>query len=325
MNQQKASAAAAAFALGFAGLATAAEVDYPSKPVKIVVGFPPGQGVDTVVRVFAPRLQTMLGQNFFVENKVGAGGIVGQQAVAASAPDGYTIMLTSSGPMAINPGLYTKLPYDPIKDYAPLGGVANIPLVMVANLAFPVQNLQELVSLAKSKPGQINFASGGSGLTAHLAMEMFSQAAGIKMTHVPYKGSAPAITDLIGGRVEIMFDTPVAILSFIKDGRVKPIAVSGTTRIAALPNVPTVAESGVPGFSAFAWWAFVAPANTPAPVISKLSDAITKIVNMPEMHKYFADQGVEPMPMSPAVLSGFIKSEIDKWGKAAKIAGARAD
>jgi tripartite-type tricarboxylate transporter receptor subunit TctC len=303
----------------------AAEADYPNKPVKIVVGFPAGQGTDTIARAMAPKLQGFLGQTFIVDNKAGAGGILGQQAVATSPADGYTILLTSAGPMAVNPGVYEKLPYDPIRDYTALGGVVNVPLVLVANVNFPAKNVKELVALAKAKPGDIFFASAGNGVTNHLAMEMLDQAAGIKMTHVPYKGSPAALTDLMGGRVSVMFDTPVAVLPFIRDGRLKALAVGGTTRIAALPDVPTVAESGYPGFSAISWMAFVAPANTPAPIIAKLGDAITKSVNTPEMQNYFASQGVEPMPMSPPVLSGFIKSEVEKWGKAAKAAGARAE
>jgi tripartite-type tricarboxylate transporter receptor subunit TctC len=310
-------------ALGQAGHAN--EADYPNKPVKIFVGFPAGQGTDTIARAMAPKMQAALGQTFFVENKAGAGGILGQQAAATSPPDGYTILLTSAGPMAVNPGVYERLPYDPIKDYTPVAGVINVPLVMVVNASLPAKNLKELVAMASAKPGEVNFASAGNGVTNHLAMEMFTQAAGVKMTHVPYKGSPAALTDLIAGRVAVMFDTPVAVLPFIKSGRLKAIAVGGTTRINALPDVPTVAESGYPGFSAVSWMAFFAPAKTPAPVVNKLGDAITKSVNSPEMQKYFAEQGVEPMPMSPAALGAFTKAEVDKWGKAAKAAGAKVE
>ncbi len=315
----------AVLAFAPACLPAAAEPDYPNKAVRILVGFPAGQGTDTIARAVAPKLQAALGQTFFVENKAGAGGILGQQAAATSAPDGYTLLFTSAGPMAVNPGVYDKLPYDPIKDYVAVGGVTTVPLVMVATPGLAAKDVKELVALAKSKPGEINFASAGNGVTNHLAMEMFSIAAGIKMTHVPYKGSPAALTDLMAGRVSVMFDTPVAVLPFIKDGRLKAIVVGSTTRIAALPEVPSVSESGYPGFSAVSWMAFVAPARTPAPIVGKLSDAIGKIVATPEMQKYLVDHGVEPMPMSSAVLGGFIKSEVDKWGKAAKAAGARAD
>jgi tripartite-type tricarboxylate transporter receptor subunit TctC len=306
-----------------AGSAVAAD-DFPNKPIKIMVGFPAGQGTDTIARALAPKLQAELGQPLVVENKAGAGGILGQQAAAAAQPDGYTILFTSAGPMAVNPGVYTKLPYDPVKDYAAIAGVINVPLVMVINAALPVKNVKELVALAKVKPGEINFASSGNGVTNHLAMEMLANAAGVKMTHIPYKGSPAALIDLMAGNVSVMFDTPVAVLPHIKSGKLKAIAVSGSTRIAALPDVPTVAES-VPGFSAVSWMAFVAPAKTPAPVVARLSDAVLKVVNTPEMKQYFLAQGVEPMPMSSVELGSFIKSEVEKWGKAAKAAGAKVD
>lgn len=306
-----------------AGTAVAAD-DFPNKPIKIMVGFPAGQGTDTIARALTPKLQAELGQPLVVENKAGAGGILGQQAAATALPDGYTILFTSAGPMAVNPGVYTKLPYDPVKDYTAIAGVINVPLVLVTNAALPAKNVKELVALAKAKPGEVNFASSGNGVTNHLAMEMLANAAGVKMTHIPYKGSPAALIDLMAGNVSVMFDTPVSVLPHIKSGRLKAIAVSGSTRIAALPDVPTVAES-FPGFSAVSWMAFVAPAKTPAPVVAKLSDAVLKVVNTPEMKQYFLAQGVEPMPMSSVELGSFIKSEVDKWGKAAKAAGAKVD
>jgi tripartite-type tricarboxylate transporter receptor subunit TctC len=315
-------AAAAACTLGAAGVSAAD--DFPNKPIRIVVGFPAGQGTDTIARALTTKLQAELGQPFIVDNKPGAGGILGQQAAANATPDGYTILFTSAGPMAVNPGVYEKLPYDPVKDYVPLAGVINVPLVLVANAALPAKNVKELIALAKAKPGEVNFASAGNGVTNHLAMEMLALSAGVKMTHVPYKGSPPALTDLMSGRVSVMFDTPVSVLPFIKDGRLKAIAVSGATRIAALPDVPTVAEA-VPGFSAVSWMGFVAPAKTPAPIVAKLSDAIIKVVKTPDMQKYFIGQGVEPMPLTSVEFGSFIKAEVDKWGKAAKAAGAKVD
>lgn len=308
----------------FTVLGASADNDFPNKPVKIVVGFPSGQGTDTIARALAPKLQAVLGQAFIVDNKAGAGGIIGQQAAATAAPDGYTILFTSAGPMAVNPGVYAKLPYDPIKDYTAIAGVISVPLVMVANTALPAKNVKELIAMAKAKPGEVNFASSGNGVTNHLAMEMLANAAGVKMTHVPYKGSPPALLDLMAGRVSVMFDTPVSVLPFLKDGRLKALAVSGTSRIAALPDVPTVAEA-FPGFSAVSWMGFVAPAKTPAPIVAKLSEAVLKVANQPDTQSYFLAQGVEPMPLNATDMGNFIKSEVDKWGKAAKAAGARVD
>lgn len=311
-------------ALAVSGTALASDADFPNKPIKIIVGFPAGQGTDTIARAMTPKLQAALGQALIVDNKAGAGGILGQQAAATAAADGYTILFTSAGPMAVNPGVYAKLPYDPVKDYAPIAGVINVPLVLVANADLPAKNVKELMALAKAKPGEINFASSGNGVTNHLAMEMLAIAAGVKMTHVPYKGSPPALTDLMGGSVSVMFDTPVSVLPHIKSGKLKALAVSGSTRIAALPDVPTVAEA-YPGFSAVSWMAFVAPAKTPAPVLARLSEAVVSVVKTPEMQKYFLAQGVEPMPLSSAELGIFIRTEVDKWGKAARAAGAKVD
>lgn len=305
--------------------AGAADGTFPSRPIRVIVGFPPGQGTDTIARAVAPRLQAVLGQPVFVENRPGAGGILGQQAAATAPADGYTILLTSAGPMAVNPAVYAKLPYDPIRDYVPLGGVSRVPLVMVASNRFIGGNLRELVALAKTRPGEINFASAGNGVTNHLAMEMFAHGAGIRMTHVPYRGSPAALTDLIAGRVSVMFDTPIAVLPFVRDGRLKAIAVGGTTRLQALPQVPTVAESGHAGFSAVSWLAFVAPAKTPSSVVARLEAAIAQVIAMPETQKHFGEAGVEAMPMNSAQLGAFIRSEVDKWGRAARAVGAKAE
>ncbi len=319
-----ATASAALLALA-ASLSAQAQQDYPSRPVRVVIGFPPGQATDVLGRAVALKLQDALGQQFFVDNKPGAAGIIGTQAALAAPADGYTLLATSSGPMAVNPGLYSKLPYEPLKDFTPVAGIAIVPLILVANNSFGVSNVKDLVALAKAKPGAINFASGGIGVTNHLVMEMFSGVAGVKMTHVPYKGGPPALTDLIAGQVSVMFETSVAVLPFIKQGRMKALAVSTAARIAAAPDLPTVAEQGYPGFSGVPWVVLMAPARTPPAIVAKLNAEANRALATKEMRDSFVAQGVETMLMSPEELGAFMKAELDKWTLAVKASGAKAD
>lgn len=315
----------AALALGPAGWVAAAEADYPNKPVKIIVGFPAGQGTDTIARAMASKLQVSLGQTFIVDNKPGAGGILGQQAAAVAAPDGYTILLTSAGPMAVNPGVYEKLPYDPIKDYTAVGSVINVPLVMVANTTLPAKNLKELLALAKTKPGEINFGSSGNGVTNHLAMEMLNIAAGTKMTHVPYKGSPPALTDLMAGRISVMFDTPVAVLPFVKDGRLKAIAVSGATRIGALPDVPTVAEMGFKDFETSQWYGILAPAGTPRDIVKRLQEESLKALKSNAVTERFASDSAIGGGGPPEEFAAYIAQQQKIWKDIVVRASIKAD
>lgn len=316
-----------ATALCFAATAlpASAQADYPNKPVRMLIGFPPGQATDTLGRAVAQKLSQQLGQQFVVENKPGAAGIIATQSAMSSPPDGYTLLISSSGPLAVNPGLYSKLPYDPIKDFTPVAGIAIVPLVLVTNPSFPVTSLKELVATAKAKPKTVNYASGGSGVTNHLVMEMFRGAAGVDMTHIPYKGGPPALTDLIGGQVNVMFETSVAALPFVKQGKLRALAVSSSKRIAAAPDLPTVAELGYPGFSGVPWVAIMAPANTPAPIVAKLNAEVNKALNSKDIREQFVAQGVEPMQMSPDELGGFIKTELAKWTKAVKDSGAKVE
>ena len=315
----------AALCLAATAIPAAAQADYPNKPVRMLIGFPPGQATDTLGRAVAQKLSQQLGQQFVVENKPGAAGIIATQAAMSSPPDGYTLLVSSSGPLAVNPGLYSKLPYDPIKDFAPVAGIAIVPLVLVTNPAFPVTNVKELVATAKAKPKAVNYASGGSGVTNHLVMEMFRGAAGIDMTHIPYKGGPPAVTDLIGGQVNVMFETSVAVLPFVKQGKLRALAVSSSKRISAAPDLPTVAELGYPGFSGVPWVAIMAPANTPAPIIAKLNGEVNKALNSKDIRDQFLAQGVEPMQMTPEELGAFVKSELTKWTKAVKDSGAKVE
>ncbi len=314
-----------ALALGVACLQAGAQQDYPGKPVRVLTGFPAGQGTDVLGRMVAQKLQENFGQTFFVDNRPGAAGIIAHQMAMSSPTDGYTLLLTSTGPLAVNPGLYSKLPYDPIKDFVPVAGIASIPEVLVASPNFPAASVKEMIALAKAKPGDVTFASAGNGVTNHLIMEMFSGAAGIKLTHVPYKGTPPALTDLMAGQVNVMFDTSVATLQLIKQGRLRALAVTTAKRLAALPDVPTVAELGYPGFTAVPWVVIMAPANTPAPIIAKLNAEINKVLASKEGREYLALQGVDPMPMSPDELGAFLKAEIPRWVKAVKDSGAKVD
>ena len=299
--------------------------NYPTKPVRILVGFPPGQATDIIARAVAQKLGDMWGQQVIVDNRPGAAGIIASELAAKATPDGYTLLMSSSGPLAINTGLYAKLPYDPVKDYEPITVTASVPLVLVVNPSLPVTSLKELVALAKSKPGQLNYASGGSGVTNHLAMELFKSAAGLEINHIPYKGSTPALTDLIAGQVPFMFETGLATIPLIKAGKLRAIAVSSARRTVALPEVPTVAESGYRGFEAVAWVAFVAPAGIPAPVLSRLSADTLKILRMPDVRERFLGLGAEPVGNTPAEFRTYLRAEIAKWGKAVKDSGARVD
>jgi len=302
-----------------------AQTDYPTKPVRVLAGFPAGQTTDVLGREVAAKLSEQLGKQFLVDNRPGAGGIVATQAAKQAPADGYTLLLTSSGPMAINPGLYGKLPYDPVKDFVPVAGIALAPLVLVTNPSFPAKSLKELVAQAKAKPGAINYASAGNGTTNHLVMEMFRSAAGINLTHVPYKGSPQALPDLMGGQVSVMFETTVAVLPFIKEGKLRALAVSSDRRSSAAPDVPTVAELGYPGFSGVPWVAVVAPAGTPPEIVAKLNAEINKALASKQVREHFLAQGAEPLSMSAEELGAFMKSELTKWTKVVKDSGAKVD
>lgn len=308
-----------------AAAAVHAQSDYPSRPVRMVIGFPPGQATDVLGRAIGHKLQESWGQQFFAENKPGAAGIIGTQVAMAAPADGYTLLVTSSGPMAVNPGLYSKLPYDPLKDFVPVAGLAIVPLILATNPSFPPANVKDFVALAKAKPGGINYASGGSGVTNHLVMEMFRATAGINIVHVPYKGGPPALTDLMAGQVSVMFETSIATLPFVKQGRLRALAVSSAQRISAAPEIPTVAEQGYPGFSGVPWVAMMAPAKTPPAIVARLNGEINRLLATREMRESFVAQGVEPMILSPEEFGAFIKTEIAKWTKAVKDSGAKAD
>ena len=299
---------------------------YPARPVRIVVPFPAGGSNDIVARIIAQKLsERNNGQSFFVENRGGAGGNLGAEAVANSETDGTTLLLTAPPPLTINAALYKELRYDPSKAFAPVALIASVPIVLMVHPSVGIANVRELIALAKAKPGTLYFGSSGNGSTNHLAGELLKRMTGIEIVHVPYKGAAPAMNDLIAGHIPMMFDNIPAVLPQVKGKTINAIAVAGTKRASALPEVPTVAESGVPGFEASAWFGLVAPAKTPAPVLAKLEGDIAAILKMPDVMKRFDELGAEPGTVSGADFGRFLADETTKWSGIIRESGAKVD
>jgi len=316
--------AVAAFAAS-ASLAFA-QAPYPSKPIRIVVPFPAGGTTDILARAVAAKLTETTGQPAVVDNRPGAGGNIGAELVAKSAPDGYTFLMGTVGTHAINPSLYAKMPYDHVKDFAPVILVAGVPNVLVVNPALPVNSVQELIAYIKANPGKVNFASSGSGTSIHLSGELFKTMTGLQLTHVPYKGSAPALQDLVGGQVQIMFDNLPSSLALIKGGKLKALAVTSLERSSALPDVPTMAESGLPGFEASSWFGLLAPAGTPHDAIAKINGEVAKWLATPEAKEKLASQGaIAASGLTPEDFQKHIASETTKWAKVVKESGAKVD
>ena len=317
---------AKAVAILLALVAGAAQAAYPDKPIRLVVGFPPGQATDIIARAAARKLQEVLGQSVIVDNKAGAAGIIGSEIVAKAPPDGYTLLVSSSGPLAINPSLYSKLSYSPMRDFEPVTLLAVVPLFLAVNPSFPAQTAADLVKLAKASPGKINYGSGGSGITSHLAMELLKHSQGIDLTHVPYKGSPAAITDLIGGQVQLMFDTGPALLPHMRSGKLRILAVGSRSRNPAAPNVPTMSEAGLGNFEAPAWIGLVAPKGTPREIVDTLNKALQAAWrDAPEVKEQMTALGAEATSMTTAEFGRYIQSEMEKWALAVKLSGAKVD
>jgi tripartite-type tricarboxylate transporter receptor subunit TctC len=304
--------ALAAFPLWLAGPGHAQDFP-PKKPVTMVVGFAPGGAADAAARLIAKKLGENIGQNVIVENRAGAGGNIAHQQVANGAVDGSVLLFGSIGPLTIAPHVM-KVPYDPFKDLAAVSGGVNFPNVPVVHQGLGVKTLAEFVALSKKKPGSVDFASTGAGSASHLAGELFNQRAGIDMVHVPYKGGAPALQDLLGGRIASYFSAPPTAMPHVEAGKLIPLATTGTTRPAYLPNIPTVAESGYPGFEALNWYAFVAPGKTPAPLLDRWNTEIVKVLNDAGVKEALNKHGLSPQPTSRADLTAFMKKEDAKWG-----------
>jgi tripartite-type tricarboxylate transporter receptor subunit TctC len=301
-----------------------AQGNYPSQPIRIVVTFTSGGAPDILARLIGERLQQAWGQSVVIENKPGAGGNTGADTVAKAAPDGHTVVLGTVGTHSINGALYSKMPYDMVKDFAPVTLLATTPNMLVIHNDVPAKNLKEFIALGK-KEGKMTFASSGSGTSIHVSGELFKTMTGIDMTHIPYKGRASAIPDLLGGRVTMMFDNMPSSLPLVREGKLRALGVTSATRSAAAPDIPTLAESGLPGFEAVSWFAMFAPANTPKPVIDKLQGEVSRIIRAPEISKRLLELGLDPVGGTPAELAQYQKSEITKWAKVVKDSGATVE
>lgn len=297
---------------------------YPTKPVRFVVSFPPGGPNDILARIVAQELTESFGQNVAVDNRAGAGGVIGTEIVAKAPANGYTILVVAGG-HAINPSLHSKLPYDTLKDFTSISLVASIPSVLLVHPSLPAKSVRELVSLAKARPGQLTFASAGNGTVSHLAGELLKSMSGANMTHVPYKGNPPATTALLSGEVSMYIGGMPSVLPFVKSGRLRALAVTTARRSEVAPEIPTVAESGVPGFDVSPWYGVVAPAGLSPDVLSRLSSEINRVVKLPNAKKKLADQGFEVIAGTPQEFDIYLRKEIAKWAKVVKQSGAKLD
>ena len=297
---------------------------FPTKPIRLIVTYPPGGGADLMARLVAPKMAETLGQPVVVENKAGASGQIGAAEVARAAPDGYTLMLDASS-FSVNPSLYGKLPYDTAKAFTPVAVLALFPNVLVVTPSFPVQDVKQLIAMAKSKPGTIAFASSGNGSAQHLSGELFRQKTGVEITHIPYKGGGPAMNDVMGGQVPMFFANMASSLSQIKGGKLRALALTGSKRSAALPEVPTMAEAGVPGYEVYEWNAIFAPAGTPSTVINRIADAVAKAVQSPEFRERVTSLGGELTGYGPREADRFVKQQMKLWGKVVREGNIRVE
>jgi tripartite-type tricarboxylate transporter receptor subunit TctC len=297
---------------------------YPNKPIRLIVPFPPGGGNDVIARVVGQKLGERLGQTVVIENRGGSNGTIGLVALMQAAPDGYTLAVGAAGPMAVNPSLYEKLPYDPVRDFAPITNMVNFPLLLVTHPSVPVKTVKDIVDMAKAKPNALFYASPGSGNSGHLAGELFNSMAKVSTTHVPYKGQGPAVTDLLAGQVQMLYSSIPSVIGHVQQGKLNAIAVGSSQRLSSLPNVPTIGET-VPGYEAYSWVGMVAPAKTPKEIITRLNREIVEILKQKDVEDKLVSEGAIPVGDTPEQFAAYIAAEIKKWGAVVKSANIKAD
>ena len=310
--------------LALAGSAGAPAQDYPARAVRVVVPFPPGGGTDIIARMLTQKIAERLNVNFLIDNRPGAGGSIGAEVVAKAPPDGYTIGVVSSS-HAINPSLYRKLSYDAARDFAAITLIVSVPGVLVVHPSVPVRSVKELIALARSRPGQIYYGSAGNGTPPHLAAELFKSMTGISMVHVPYKGNTQAYVDLVSGQLSVSFPTIVSALPFVRAGRLRGLAVTSAKRAAVVPELPSIAEAGVPGYDSATWFGMLAPAGTPAAIVAKLNQETTRAIQLPDTRSRFLEQGLEPVGNKPEEFAAIINADMTKWAKVVAASGMKID
>ena len=305
--------------------AAAAAQSYPTKPIRLIVPFPAGGGVDFIGRIVGQKLAERLGQQVAIDNRAGANGIVGLEALKAAAPDGYTIAAASAGPLTVNPHIYAKLPHDTLRDFTHIANMVNFPLLLVSHPSLPVKNVKELVALARARPGEITYSSPGSGNSGHLAGELFNSMAKAKILHIPYKGTAPAVVAVLSGEAHLTYSSIPTILPHVRSGRVRALGVGNAQRIPSLPDFPTIAESGIPGYEAYAWGGMIGPANMPKDIVQRLNREIVEILKQKDVTDRMLSEGTVPTPSSPEEFTAYMRSELKKWGEVVKMANIKAE
>jgi len=297
----------------------------PSKPIRLIVPFPPGGGVDYIGRIVGQKLSERLGQQVAVDNRAGASGIIGLQALVAAAPDGYTIAAASAGPLVINPHIFAKLPYDSLRDFTHIANMSNFPYLLVTHPSLPVKNVKELIALAKARPGEITYSSPGSGNGQHLATALFNSMAKVQILHIPYKGNAPAVLAVLSGEAHLTHSSIPSILPHVRAGKVRALGVGNAQRIPSLPEFPTIAEAGLPGFEAYGWVGMIGPANMPKDIVQRLNKETVEILNLKDVTERMLSEGTVPTPSSPEEFTAYMKSELKKWGDVVKMANIKGE